>query len=71
MTLRQEIAKNPYLKVSNCTDKADLFSAMDDLKKLEKKYGEENKTLLAIWGKIWRKLTKLEQQQHNATQQSI
>jgi len=40
MTLTQKINSNPYLKVSNCTDIADLEAAMDDLRKLDAEFGE-------------------------------
>ena len=59
-TLTQAINSNPYLKISNCTDIADIESAIDDLKELDKKYGENNKTLLKLWAKFLNKKNKLE-----------
>jgi hypothetical protein len=52
MTLTEKIKSNPYLKVSNCTDIADLEHAMDELRKLDSEYGETNKTLLKLWVKF-------------------
>jgi hypothetical protein len=49
MTLTEKIKSNPYLKVSNCTDIADVEHAMDELRKLDSEYGETNKTLLKLW----------------------
>jgi hypothetical protein len=60
MTLAQKIKSNPYLKVSNCTDIADLEAAMDELRKLDKEYGNDNKTLLKLWAKFLDKKKKLE-----------
>lgn len=60
MTLTQKINSNPYLKVSNCTDIADLENAMDELRILDKEFGENNKTLLKIWRKVLDKAKKLE-----------
>ena len=60
MTLTQKINSNPYLKVSNCTDIADLENAMDELRKLDAEFGEKNKTLLKIWRKFLDKAKKLE-----------
>lgn len=60
MTLTEKINSNPYLKVSNCTDIADLEAAMDDLRKLDAEFGEDNKTLLKIWSKFLDKKKKLE-----------
>lgn len=48
MTLTNEIRQNPYLKVSNCTDKSDLEYAIDECRKIEIKYGQ-SKTLDRIW----------------------
>ena len=62
MTLTQKINSNPYLKVSNCTDIADLEAAMDDLRKLDAEFGEDNKTLLKLWAKLLNKKKKLEAQ---------
>jgi hypothetical protein len=59
MTLAQKINNNPYLKVSNCTDIADLEAAMDDLRQLDKEFGESNKTLLKLWTKFLDKKKKL------------
>jgi len=52
MTLTEKIKSNPYLKVSNCTDIADLENAMDELRKLDSEYGENKKTLLKLWVKF-------------------
>jgi hypothetical protein len=60
MTLTEKINSNPYLKVSNCTDIADIESAMDDLRKLDAEFGENNKTLLKLWAKFLDKKKKLE-----------
>ena len=60
MTLAQKIKSNPYLKVSNCTDIADLEAAMDELRKLDSEYGNDNKTLLKLWAKFLDKKKKLE-----------
>jgi len=60
MTLTEKINSNPYLKVSNCTDIADLEAAMDDLRKLDAEFGEDNKTLLKLWAKFLDKKKKLE-----------
>jgi hypothetical protein len=51
-TLAEKIKANPYLKVSNCTDLADLEYAMDELRKLDFEYGDSNKTLLKLWAKF-------------------
>ena len=59
-TLAQKIKSNPYLKVSNCTDIADLEAAMDDLRKLDAEYGYDNSTLLKLWRKFLDKKKKLE-----------
>ena len=60
MTLSQKISSNPYLKVSNCTDIADIEAAMDDLRKLDAEYGADNQTLLNLWAKFLNKKKKLE-----------
>ena len=60
MTLTEKIKSNPYLKVSNCTDIADLELAMDYLRKLDAEFGEYNKRLLKIWSKFLDKKKKLE-----------
>ena len=60
MTLTEKINSNPYLKVSNCTDVADLEYAMDELRKLDAEFGENNKTLLKLWSKFLDKKKKLE-----------
>jgi hypothetical protein len=52
MTLTEKINSNPYLKVSNCTDIADIEYAMDELRKLDTEYGETNQTLLNLWSKF-------------------
>lgn len=58
MTLTEEINKNPYLKVSNCTDISDVETAMEALKALDKKY-PKSKLLLSIWAKMIAKKKKL------------
>ena len=60
MTLAQKIKSNPYLKVSNCTDIADLEAAIDELKKLDLEYGDNNKTLSKLWIKFLDKKKKVE-----------
>jgi hypothetical protein len=57
--LQEKINSNPYLKVSNCTDIADLEYAMDELRKLDAEFGEDNKTLLNLWAKFLNKKKKL------------
>ena len=52
MTLSEKISSNPYLKVRNCTDLADLEAGMDELRKLDLEFGEKNKTLLKLWAKF-------------------
>ena len=61
MTLTEKINSNPYLKVSNCTDIADLEYAMDELSKLDAEFGADNKTLLKLWSKFLDKKKKLEE----------
>jgi hypothetical protein len=56
----KKIKSNPYLKVSNCTDIADLEAAMDELRKLDSEYGDDNKTLLKLWAKFLDKKKKVE-----------
>ena len=60
MTLAQKIANEPYLKVSNCTDIADIEYGIDQLKKLDAEYGGSNRTLLKLWVKFLAKKKKLE-----------
>ena len=60
MTLQEKIKSEPYLKVSNCTDVADLNYAISVLTKLDAEFGEDNQTLLNIWAKILDKKKKLE-----------
>jgi hypothetical protein len=60
MTLQEKIKSEPYLKVSNCTDVADLNYAISVLTKLDAEFGENNQTLLNIWAKILDKKKKLE-----------
>ena len=60
MTLTEKINSNPYLKVSNCTDIADLEAGIDALKELDKEFGDDNKTLLKLWAKFLDKKKKLE-----------
>lgn len=58
MTLTQEIKNNPYLKVSNCTDIADLDYAIDECKRLEAKFGQ-SKTLDLIWIRLIKKKKRI------------
>ena len=44
MSLSEKIKRNPYLKISNCTDINDVYYATDCLRELDKEYGENNKT---------------------------
>jgi hypothetical protein len=60
MTLTQKIKNNPYLKLSNCTDIADLEYAIDCLRELDSEFGDDNKTLLKLWVKFLDKKKKLE-----------
>jgi UDP-N-acetylglucosamine enolpyruvyl transferase len=60
MTLAQAIAAEPYLKIANCTDIADINYAIDILRKLDAKYGENNKTLLKLWAKFLDKKAKMQ-----------
>jgi hypothetical protein len=62
MTLSQKIKSNPYLKVSNCTDIADIDAAIDQLRLLDLEYGEANKTLLKLWAKFLDKKKKMQNQ---------
>jgi len=66
MTLAEKIKSNPYLKVSNCTDIADLEYAMDELRKLDVEYGENNKILLNLWAKFLDKKKALESKNSGA-----
>ncbi len=59
MKLQEKIKSNPYLKVSNCTDIADLECAMDYLRILDKEY-PNSQVLLNIWAKMLYKKKKLE-----------
>lgn len=65
MKLQDKINSNPYLKVSNCTDIADLEYAMDCLRELDKEFGENNKTLLKLWAKFLGKKKSLETTKSN------
>ena len=60
MNLTEKINSNPYLKVSNCTDIADLEYAMDELRKLDAEFGQDNPKLLKLWAKFLDKKKKLE-----------
>ncbi len=60
-TLTEKINNNPYLKVTNCTDVADLEYAMDELRKLEVEFGENNKLLLKLWEQMLDKKKKLQE----------
>ena len=59
MKVQQAIAANPYLKISNCTDIADIEYAMDELRKLDAIYGETNKVLMHLWAKFLAKKKKM------------
>ena len=65
MTIQDKINANPYLKVSNCPDIADLEYAMDCLRELDKEFGESNKTLLKLWAKFLDKKKSLETPKSN------
>ena len=71
MTLTQKINSNPYLKLSNCKDIADLEVAMDDLRKLDAEFGDDNKTLLKLWAKFLDKKKKLEAKTSNSNMHPI
>lgn len=58
--LTKRIKSNSYLKVSNCTDLADIEAAMDDLRELDKEFGSDNQTLLNLWAKFIEKKKKLQ-----------
>jgi hypothetical protein len=60
MTLTDKINSNPYLKVSNCTDIADIEYGIDELRKLDAEFGADNKTLLKLWERFLDKKKKLE-----------
>jgi len=55
-----KVKLNPYLKLSNCVDIADIEYAMDELRKLDSEFGEDNKMLLKLWSKFLDKKKKLE-----------
>ena len=63
MTLSDKIKKNPYLKVSNCMDLADVKYAISCLIELDEEFGKENKTLIKMWDRFLRKKKKLEQRE--------
>ena len=63
MTLTEKINSNPWLKVSNCTDLADIRFAMDELRKLDAEFGAEKKTLLNLWAKFLDKKNRLDIQE--------
>ena len=60
MTLKERINSNPYLKVSNCTDIADIDYAMDCLRELDDEFGSDNQVLLDLWKKFLDKKKKLQ-----------
>ena len=60
MTLTEKINSNPYLKVSNCTDIADIEYAIDCLRELDNEFGQDNKTLLKLWSKFLNKKKQME-----------
>jgi hypothetical protein len=49
MTLTKKIRSNPYLKVSNCTDIADVNYAITEIHNLFKEFGDDSKMLLKLW----------------------
>ena len=59
MTLAEKIKSNPYLKISNCTDVADLEAGMDCLRELDKEFGSSNPVLLKLWAKFLDKKNRL------------
>jgi hypothetical protein len=59
MTLSEKIKSNPYLKVSNCTDIADIDVAIEEIIKLDKEYGENNKTISKLFLRFFDKKRKL------------
>ena len=59
-TLTEKINNNPYLKVSNCTDIADIDAAMDCLRELDTEFGSDNKVLLKLWAKFLDAKKKME-----------
>ena len=71
MTLTEKISSNPYLKLSNCTDIADLEYAMDELRKLDFEFGAEKKTLLNLWAKFLDKKNRLGKEEDELIRKSI
>ena len=63
MTLTEKIRSNPWLKVSNCTDLADIAFAMDELRKLDIEFGAEKQTLLNLWAKFLDKKNRLDSEE--------
>lgn len=59
MTLTQAIKSNSYLKVRNCTDLADVNFALDELRKLDAKFGENSKMLMRLWTRFLNKKESL------------
>jgi hypothetical protein len=59
MNLTQRIKANPYLKVSNCTDIADIDAAINELRSLDNEFGANNKMLLSLWAKFLDKKRRL------------
>jgi hypothetical protein len=64
--IETKIKTNPYLKLSNCVDIADIEYAMDELRKLDSEFGEDNKMLLKLWSKFLDKKSKLEAKNSNS-----
>ena len=60
MTAAEEIKSNPYLNPNNCTDLADVESAMDSLRELDKKYPKQVGLFTPIWAKFLAKKKQLE-----------
>ena len=52
-------------------EKADLEAAMDDLRKLDAEFGDDNKTLLKLWAKFLDKKKKLEAKTSNSNMHPI
>jgi predicted RNA methylase len=51
--LKQEIAADPYLKPSNLSDLEDFDTALQSLRELDKKYGQNNAAMMSLWQRIF------------------
>jgi hypothetical protein len=71
MTAAEEIKSNPYLNPNNCTDLADVESAMDSLRVLDEKYPNEKSILSSVWSKMLYKKAKFERKQFEHQLKSI